>query len=168
MWCAEKLCQWLSQRYTADNLSPLTLISRSSIICKFWSLSIQRHEGQKECYYSIRTERTVQIYRAILFIYIYISSNKMTHKQQLNGEKWDVELGHLSAFGWAVLFSCPVLGTMLAWQLHVIGVMSFLELSRVGLLICKKKKNDRQEKLVHPVVWKQHKIKKQFYSDSSV
>ena len=74
-----------------------------------------------------------------IYIYIYISSNKMTHKQQLNGEKWDVELGHLSAFGWAVLFSCPVLGTMLAWQLHVIGVMSFLELSSVGLLICKKK-----------------------------
>ena len=30
-------------------------------------------------------------------------------KPQLNGQKWDVELGHLLAFGW-VLFLCPVLG----------------------------------------------------------
>ena len=30
-------------------------------------------------------------------------------KQQLNGEKWDAELGHLSAFGWAMQFSCPLL-----------------------------------------------------------
>ena len=37
----------------------------------------------------------------------------MTVKPQLNSEEWDVELGHLSAFGWAVLFSCPVFGRML-------------------------------------------------------
>ena len=29
-------------------------------------------------------------------------------KQQLNGEKCNLELRHLSAFGWAILFSCPV------------------------------------------------------------
>ena len=28
----------------------------------------------------------------------------MTLKQQLKGEQWDVELGHLPAFGWSVLF----------------------------------------------------------------
>ena len=39
-----------------------------------------------------------------------LSSYKTTLKQQLNGEKWDVELRHLSGFGWAMLFSCPVLG----------------------------------------------------------
>ena len=34
-----------------------------------------------------------------------------------NYEKWDKKLNHLSVFGWAMLFSCPVLGRMLAWQL---------------------------------------------------
>ena len=47
-------------------------------------------------------------------------------KQQLHGEKLDVEVGHLSAFGWAMLFSCPVLGWLLAWQWHVIGVMYWI------------------------------------------
>ena len=32
-----------------------------------------------------------------------------------NNEKWDGELSHLSVFGWAVLFSCPVFRKMLAW-----------------------------------------------------
>ena len=31
-------------------------------------------------------------------------------EQQLSSEKWDIELRHLPGFGWAVLFSCPVLG----------------------------------------------------------
>ena len=30
-------------------------------------------------------------------------------KPQNNGEKWNVELGYLLAFGWATLFSCAVL-----------------------------------------------------------
>ena len=47
-------------------------------------------------------------------------------KQQLNGEKWDVEVGHLCAFGWAMLFSCPVIGRLLAWQWHVIDVMYWI------------------------------------------
>ena len=38
----------------------------------------------------------------------------------LNGEKsnqkWDWELSILSVFGWAMLFSYPVLGIMLVWQ----------------------------------------------------
>ena len=32
---------------------------------------------------------------------------------ELNGLKKNVELGHLSAFGWPMLFSCPVLGRLL-------------------------------------------------------
>ena len=41
----------------------------------------------------------------------FIKPQKTTLKQELKGEKWDAELRHLSAFGWAVLlFSCPVLG----------------------------------------------------------
>ena len=32
------------------------------------------------------------------------SSYKTTLKQQLNGEKWDVELGRSCSFGWAVVF----------------------------------------------------------------
>ena len=30
-------------------------------------------------------------------------------KQQLSGEKWDVELGCLTVFGWAMSYSCPVM-----------------------------------------------------------
>ena len=33
-------------------------------------------------------------------------------KEQLNGEKWDIELGYVSASYKAMLFSCPVLGRM--------------------------------------------------------
>ena len=36
------------------------------------------------------------------------------HKQQLNSEQYDVELRHLSGFGWTV-FLCPVIGRMLVW-----------------------------------------------------
>ena len=48
-----------------------------------------------------------------------LSSYKTTLRQQLNGkndEKLDVKLIHLFVFGWAVLFSSPLLGRMLAWQ----------------------------------------------------
>ena len=41
-----------------------------------------------------------------------LSSHKTTLKQ-LNSEKWHVELGHLFAFGWATLFSCPMLAVIL-------------------------------------------------------
>ena len=42
--------------------------------------------------------------------FIALCDYRKTLKQQLNGEKWAAELGHLPAFGWALLFSCPVLG----------------------------------------------------------
>ena len=41
-----------------------------------------------------------------------------------NDAKWDGELGHWSVFGWAVLFSCPVLGRLLAWQWYLPGFFS--------------------------------------------
>ena len=37
---------------------------------------------------------------------------KTTLTEQLNGEKWDIELGYVSASDKAILFSCPVLGRM--------------------------------------------------------
>ena len=46
-------------------------------------------------------------------------SYKRTLKQQLNSEIRDVGLRHLSAFGWAVWFSCGVLGKMLARQWYI-------------------------------------------------
>ena len=45
-----------------------------------------------------------------------------TTKQHLNSEKRDVELRHLSAFGQAMLFSCPVLGRILFRALDMIVV----------------------------------------------
>ena len=50
-----------------------------------------------------------------------------TNDQQLNGknnEKWDGTKPQVYLFFcWAILFLCPVLGRLLAWQWHVIGVM---------------------------------------------
>ena len=43
-------------------------------------------------------------------------SYKTTLKQQSNGEKWDV--GHLSAFGWAVLFNIKMAQTKSTKQLN--------------------------------------------------
>ena len=43
-----------------------------------------------------------------IFGVIPLSSYKTALKQQLNGEKWYVDLGHLPAFGRCVLFSFPV------------------------------------------------------------
>ena len=37
----------------------------------------------------------------------------LTVKWWKNDGKWDVNLNHLSVFGWAVLFSCPVFGRTL-------------------------------------------------------
>ena len=50
----------------------------------------------------MRTKHNMQIFN--------YQSYKTTLEQQLNSENWGVKLGHLSAFGWAMLFSCPVLG----------------------------------------------------------
>ena len=44
----------------------------------------------------------MQIFVVIPFI------KQQNNTYQLNGEKWDVELGHLPAFGWTMLFSHPL------------------------------------------------------------
>ena len=70
---------------------------------------IQTHKRLKKRMLFIRVKHN-------MLIFWVIPSYKTTLKQQLSGEKWVAELGHLSAFGWAVLFSCPVFGRMFAWQ----------------------------------------------------
>ena len=46
-----------------------------------------------------------------------------TLTQELNGEKWDVELRHLFAFGWAMV-SCPVLGSYCIQQIEMMVIQS--------------------------------------------
>ena len=83
---------------TTTNISPQTPTLLSNI---------HHIKGQKECY-SLWQNTTCEFSGWSL-----LSSYKMTLKQQLNGENWDAELGHLSASGGAKLFSYPVLGRML-------------------------------------------------------
>ena len=45
-----------------------------------------------------------------------LSSYKTTLKQHLNGEKWDLELGHLSAMGWAMLFFVSSAWSVSGWS----------------------------------------------------
>ena len=46
---------------------------------------------------------------------IYKVTKRHLNWEELKCENWDVELGHLSAFTWAVLFSCPVLARLFAF-----------------------------------------------------
>ena len=79
--------------------------------------TIQTHKRLKWTSF-IRAKYNIQIFVVIPFVEL-----KTTLKQQLNGEKWDVELGHLSAAGGAMLSSCPVLGRSESW-LNVNAVIS--------------------------------------------
>ena len=54
----------------------------------------------------VRTRHSLQISGGIPFVKLQ-NDTETTVK---NDEKWDGKLIHLPVFGWAVVFSCPVLG----------------------------------------------------------
>ena len=71
----------------------------------------------------IRTKQNIRIFGVNPLSY------ETTLKRQLNGQNWDAELGHLSAFDWAMLCSWPVLGRMLAWKWMIVTSKVFLRQS---------------------------------------
>jgi len=64
--------------------------------------NFQSHKRLKRTLF-IRTKQKMRIFRVISFMML------QNDTKQLNGEKLDIELGYFSAFGLAILFSCPVL-----------------------------------------------------------
>ena len=97
---------WNYIRYTAavDCVKQCQVHGRGGLFIRY---RIQTHKKFKRTLF-IRTKHNMRI-----FVVIPVSSSyKTTRRQQINGEQWDAELRvrQLSGFGWAVLFSCPVLG----------------------------------------------------------
>lgn len=94
--------QWYCQR-----LCRLVETSQDALGGSFWLLweKIQTHVKFKRTLF-VRTKQRANFRGSHLY-------QATTHLKQLNGAEWDVELGLLFAFGWAVLFSCQVLGRML-------------------------------------------------------
>lgn len=124
--------QWTLLHYLHPPLPPLPPPTFPSFVCVLICLALlekawSKHMNVKTTTTTttplfIRTNQNVPIFGVVPFINLL----KTTFEQELNGENWDIELGQLSAFEWAMPFWKT---TYFHWKFeHVLFCLTLLKL----------------------------------------